>query len=226
MKGKYAKSKVEKIIKIFQETEISYNSPILFYTFKNTFMKKIYVLALLLLVTSCNKPAMDNTPAPTDTPLPPTTNTEVPTPSTPADPNAVVKAGDKVEVHYKGTLEDGTVFDESYTRKEPLPFTVGGGQMIKGFDAAVVGMKVGDKKTVTLAPADAYGERNAESTVMVPKEQLGDTANTVKVGDKLYDQYGRSVTVLEITEKEVKVDTNHELAGKTLIFDIEMMKIN
>lgn len=157
--------------------------------------------------------------------VPPTTQTTE-TPSTPADPNAVAKAGDKVEVHYKGTLEDGTVFDESYTNNQPLPFTVGAGQMIKGFDAAVVGMKVGDKKTVTLPPAEAYGERVAESTLMIPKEQLGESANTVKVGDKLYDQYGRSVTILEITDKEVKVDTNHELAGKTLIFDIEMMKIN
>lgn len=135
------------------------------------------------------------------------------------------KAGDTVEVHYKGTLEDGTVFDESYGRGQPISFTVWGGQMIAGFDAAVVGMKVGDKKTVTLTPDMAYGEYSPEAVVAVPKEQIGETEG-LEVGGELYDPNGRPVKIVEITDTEIKVDVNHPLAGKTLIFEIEMMKIN
>ena len=90
---------------------------------------------------------------------------------------SVVSSGSKVEVNYNWTLEDGTKFDSSYDRGQTLPFTVWAGQMISWFDKAVVGMKVWDKKTVTLAPKDAYGEYDSTKTQIVPKASLQSFAN-------------------------------------------------
>jgi FKBP-type peptidyl-prolyl cis-trans isomerase 2 len=137
-----------------------------------------------------------------------------------------VKNGDVVKVHYTGKLESGEVFDSSEGR-EPLEFTVGKGEMIKGFDAAVVGMKVEEKKTVTLEPGEAYGEPKEELVQFVSKERFGEQG--VKKGDKItaYTSYGQPVvgTILEVTDEGAKVDFNHELAGKRLIFDIELVNI-
>ena len=133
------------------------------------------------------------------------------------------KEGDNVQVHYTGTLTDGTQFDSSVGR-EPLQFTVGAGQMIAGFDRAVVGMKVGDKKTVTIPAAEAYGERNEDLLVEYDREEL--PADIVpEVGMKL-NAAGRMVTITEVTETTFTIDSNHELAGKDLIFEIEMVAIN
>lgn len=107
--------------------------------------------------------------------------------------SAVTASGSKVEVNYKGTLEDGTQFDSSYDRKETLPFTVGAGQMIPGFDKAVLGMKVGDKKTVTLEPIDAYGEYDETAIQVVPKDNLKEFKKAgfnLEVGEELPTQFG------------------------------------
>ncbi|MFA5917309.1 MAG: FKBP-type peptidyl-prolyl cis-trans isomerase [Candidatus Gracilibacteria bacterium] len=116
---------------------------------------------------------------------------------------SVVSSGSKVEVNYNGTLEDGTKFDSSYDRGQTLPFTVGAGQMISGFDKAVVGMKVGDKKTVTLAPKDAYGEYDSTKTQVVPKASLQSFANAgykLVKGEKIPTQMGE-LTIINSTDE-------------------------
>ncbi len=136
--------------------------------------------------------------------------------------------GNKVKVHYTGTLTDETIFDSSRER-EPLEFTVGAGQMIAGFDAAVVGMKVGDNKKVTIPANEAYGPKSEEAMIKVPKTQLPQGMEP-QVGMQLEatQQDGRSqvLVVAEVLEDEVVLDANHPLAGKDLIFDIEMVEIN
>ncbi len=136
----------------------------------------------------------------------------------------VVEKGDLIKVDYKGTLENGTMFDSSEGR-EPLEFTAGAGQMIKGFDSAVIGMKIGEEKTVTLKPSEAYGERNPEAIVSIPKQQLIDAGiNNPEVGMKIFAS-GRPVTITEVNDENVTLDFNPELAGKTLIFWIKIVDI-
>ena len=139
-----------------------------------------------------------------------------------------VKNGDVVKVHYTGKVQDGEQFDSS-VGKEPLEFTVGAGQMIKGFDTGVVGMKVGDQKVVVISAEEGYGERSEEAMIEFPKENVPVEMN-LEVGLSLtqQDQEGRPfpVTVTEIREDAVMLDANHFLAGKTLVFDIEMVEVN
>ncbi|HRX63585.1 MAG TPA: peptidylprolyl isomerase [Candidatus Absconditabacterales bacterium] len=149
-----------------------------------------------------------------------------------------VKKGDTVEVHYIGRLEDGTVFDTSIVEvakscdkynearnyDEGLNFLVGAGQMIPGFDRGVEGMKIGQTKTIEIAPSDAYGERDKEKVVVVEKDKLN-LPGQYDQGDILYAPNGQTVRVLKVTEKEVHLDSNHELAGKSLIFDITVKEI-
>lgn len=135
-----------------------------------------------------------------------------------------VRDGDRVKVHYTGRHEDGTVFDSS-EGKEPLEFQVGGGQIIDGVNNAVIGMAVGDKKTVSIAPAEGYGEHDDGLVTEVPKEMMPDGA---KVGDQLQAQgEGQEfvVWITEIGKEAVTVDANHPLAGDTLVFDIELVEI-
>jgi peptidylprolyl isomerase len=135
-----------------------------------------------------------------------------------------IKNGDTISVNYKGTLEGGEVFDSS-EGNPPLKFTVGAGQLIKGFDDAVVGMKKGDKKKVTIAPENAYGERRDDHVVDFPKANIPeDMEMTVGTVVQLSDESGRAfpAVVTEINDDMVKMDVNHPLAGKTLIFDIEI----
>ena len=133
----------------------------------------------------------------------------------------VVAIGDHVSVDYTGKLQDGTVFDSS-AGKAPLGFDAGGGQMIKGFDAAVIGMRVGDNKTVTLPPEDAYGAPNPNLIVNIP---IKNVPNGTKIGDHLYSAGGQSVLVTAVTNETVTVDANHPLAGKTLVFDIKIVNV-
>lgn len=138
-----------------------------------------------------------------------------------------VKNGDVVKVHYTGKLTNGEQFDSSIGR-EPLEFTVGAGQMIKGFDAALPGMIVGDKKTIQIAAADAYGERSDEAIIPFPLENVpADMKLEPGMMLTLSNQYGQPfpVTVIEVTEATVMLDANHMLAGKELVFDIELMEI-
>lgn len=137
------------------------------------------------------------------------------------------KNGDKVKVHYTGKLTSGEQFDSSAGRA-PLEFTVGAGQMIKGFDAAIPGMSVGDKKTVNIPAADAYGERSPEAIIQFPKENVpADMVLEPGMPLTLSNQYGQPVpvVVVEILEDVIVLDANHHLAGEELIFDIELVEI-
>lgn len=137
------------------------------------------------------------------------------------------QSGDKVKVHYHGTLRSGETFDSSQGR-EPLEFTVGSGQVIKGFDEGVKGMQVGDKKKVEIPVQDAYGEKSKEMIFEFPKSQFPADMNP-EVGAQLMmsDGSGQSfpVTITEIKEDSVLLDANHPLAGQDLIFDIELVEI-
>lgn len=137
------------------------------------------------------------------------------------------KEGDSVKVHYTGKLKDGRIFDSSQNR-EPLEFILGAGQMIPDFEKAIVGMKKKEKKTITIPAYKAYGVVDESKIFDVKKAQLPpELLQTIKVGDKLNMQtnFGQTVvvTVLEVGEDTVAVDANHSLAGKDLIFDIEVL---
>lgn len=139
-----------------------------------------------------------------------------------------VKDNDKVSVHYTGTLDNGDVFDSSKDR-EPLSFTVGQGQMIPGFENAVKGMALNEKKSVTIPPSEAYGELRPEMIQKISKTQLPPDLNP-SVGQQLASQLPSGeqiiVTVKEIDESDITIDANHPLAGKELTFEIEVVEIN
>jgi len=144
--------------------------------------------------------------------------------------------GDTVGVYYIGKLANGKLFDTNVkeeAQKAGLPlrdsyplltFTVGAGQMIPGFDAGVLGMKEGEEKTVTLPPAQAYGEKNPEAVITVPLANIGNSTS-IKAGALLYAQNGATGKVVEVDATDAKVDFNHELAGETLVFTIRMVNI-
>jgi FKBP-type peptidyl-prolyl cis-trans isomerase 2 len=135
--------------------------------------------------------------------------------------------GDKVKVHYHGTLKSGEIFDSSNGR-DPLEFTVGSGQVIKGFDEGVKGMKVGDKKKVEIGVEDAYGEKSQDMIIEFPKEQFPSDMSP-EVGQQLMMSNGSGqsfpVSIIEVREESVILDANHPLAGQDLIFDIELVEI-
>lgn len=141
---------------------------------------------------------------------------------------SVAKKGDQVQVHYTGRLEDGTVFDSSVDR-EPLAFELGAGMMIAGFDAAVAGMQVGEKKTAEIASTEAYGAHNEEMVVNVPRTQLPEDMEP-QVGQQLGMQQPNGqqipVVVTKVEEESIEIDANHPLAGKDLVFDLELVSIN
>ncbi|KMY66301.1 peptidylprolyl isomerase [Desulfocarbo indianensis] len=134
------------------------------------------------------------------------------------------KQGDKVQIHYTGKFPDGTVFDSSQGG-QPLEFTAGGADLIPGVSQAVVGMAPGETKTVEIAPADGYGQRQEGMEQKVAREML---PPQVKEGDPLQAQAGDQTIVVwvkELGEQEAVLDANHPLAGKTLVFDLEMVSI-
>ena len=137
-----------------------------------------------------------------------------------------VQSGDSIRVHYIGTLADGSEFDSSRGR-DPLAFTAGAGQVVQGFDEAVMGMEVGETKTVTIPAAKAYGEVDPERQLVVGRDQMPD--GEVKVGDQL--QVGLAdggfvvVTVAEVNDESVTLDANHQLAGEDLTFEITLDSI-
>jgi FKBP-type peptidyl-prolyl cis-trans isomerase 2 len=139
-----------------------------------------------------------------------------------------VKNGDTVRVHYTGKLTTGELFDSSEGR-EPLEFEVGAGMMIKGFDVAVVGMALGDKKTVNIVPEEAYGERNDQMIIDFPRSNFPDDM-TPEIGMQLMmnNNAGQQfpVTIVDVREDVVVLDANHQLAGKELVFDIEIVGID
>lgn len=140
---------------------------------------------------------------------------------------AQVKSGDKVKVHYHGKLTSGETFDSSAGR-EPLEFEVGGGMVIKGFDDGVTGMTVGEKKTINIPFNEAYGPVNPEMIIDMPKERFpADMELEVGMPLMMSDQEGHQfqVAITEIKETSVMLDANHPLAGKDLIFDLELVEI-
>lgn len=135
--------------------------------------------------------------------------------------------GDTVHVHYAGRLEDGTVFDSSEGR-DPIEFTLGAGQVIPGFEKAVIGMAEGETATARIPPEEAYGPQSQELVLRVERSQFPEGV-TPQVGQRfqMQTQDGNTVrvTVTEEHEDTVEIDANHPLAGKALTFDVELVKI-
>lgn len=139
-----------------------------------------------------------------------------------------VQNGDTVNVHYHGTLADGTIFDSSKER-EPLQFTAGSGQVIKGFDDAVLGMHVGEKKTVNIPVDQAYGHRSEDMMMEYPKSDFPADMQPVEgmqlnMGDNQGNVF--PVVIVEVKDDVVVLDANHPLAGKDLTFELELVSIN
>lgn len=135
-----------------------------------------------------------------------------------------VKNGDTVKVHYTGTLADGTVFDSSLER-EPLEFTLGEGQLIPGFEKTVLGMSAGELRTVTIPAEEAYGPYREEMVLEVPRTQLPadmqpQVGMQLQIGEEQGD--GMLVQIATVTDAHITLDANHPLAGKDLIFSIEL----
>ena len=177
---------------------------------KTTLVLSFLILSLLIIpLSGCTKEKFEQTANEDDT------------------EEIIVEAGDYIKVHYTGSLDDGSVFDSSVGR-EPLEFTAGAGQMIKGFDAAVIGMKVGEVKTVTIPAEDAYGLHDKELILTFSKDELPEGMDP-KVGDQipLTGTGGRimNAPVIDVTETSIIVDANHRLAGKDLTFEIELVEL-
>jgi FKBP-type peptidyl-prolyl cis-trans isomerase 2 len=142
----------------------------------------------------------------------------------------MVKSGTKVKVHYKGTLDDGEQFDSSYDRDEPIEFVAGGGQMIAGFDAAVLEMgEVGEVREVHIEAADAYGEYREDFIEEVPLEYIPN-AEQLPVGEYIIvpgedGNYSR-ILVEKVEDGKATFNHNHPLAGKALNFKIELVEID
>lgn len=140
---------------------------------------------------------------------------------------AAAKVGDTVSIHYTGKLDDGSVFDSSLER-EPLKFSIGGQQVIPGFEQAVIGMNPGDSKTETIVCDQAYGPRHEDMVVTVLREQIPSEFD-LEVGQQLQirNPEGQVIPVMvsEIIEDQVTLDGNHPLAGEDLTFEIELVSI-
>lgn len=176
-------------------------------------------LALTLVLAACGGADATDTTADPDGDTTETTATEA-TPSGGA--GLIAQDGDVVEVHYVGTLDDGSQFDSSRDRGTPFSFTVGTGEVISGFDEAVRGSEVGDVNTVRMEAEDAYGEWSEDNVIEVP---FNPEQDDVAVGDEVFLTNGQPATVLEITEDTVTLDANHPLAGEALTFEIEILAI-
>jgi len=141
---------------------------------------------------------------------------------------STVENGQKVSVHYVGTLDDGTEFDSSHSRGEPIMFEVGSGQLIAGFDSSIVGMAVGETKEITLGPTEAYGEANPELLQSFPQASFPPDFN-FEVGEVVQgqNQAGQPVfaKIDSVGDEDVVLDLNHPMAGKTLNFAIELVSI-
>lgn len=142
---------------------------------------------------------------------------------------ATAQNGNTVKVHYTGKLHDGTVFDSSKQRNEPLEFTLGQGNMIAGFEKAVLGMEVGQSKVADIPANEAYGSKTDEMIIEVPRKDVPANINP-EVGQQLAIKQtdGRTVpvTVTDVSDESITLDGNHPLAGKDLIFEIELVEIN
>jgi FKBP-type peptidyl-prolyl cis-trans isomerase SlpA len=132
-----------------------------------------------------------------------------------------------VTVNYTGKLEDGSIFDSSLNEgRQPLNATLGQGQLIKGFEEGLIDMEVGDKKTVEIEPDMAYGQYNEAMIQVVPKEQVPEGVMVDNMLQANTPMGPINFRVLEVNEENVKLDGNHPLAGKKLIFDLEVLEVN
>lgn len=139
----------------------------------------------------------------------------------------IVKEGDTILVHYNWTFEDGEKFDNSYDRWSPLEFVVGAGTMIEGFDEWVRGMKIGEKKSITLTPEKAYWPREEWKVDQIPRSDLAELEKewyTLAEWMILWTGFG-NFEILEVNDDFVTIDLNHQMAGKTLNFDLELVEI-
>ncbi len=138
------------------------------------------------------------------------------------------KDGDTVKVHYTGKLENGTVFDTS-TDRQPLELTLGSGKIIPGFEKGITGMGVGDTKTITVLPEEAYGPSRKELIVDIKKTDLPEDI-TPAIGKELQVQQKDGnpieITITDMDEDTVTLDANHPLAGNTLVFEVELVEIS
>jgi FKBP-type peptidyl-prolyl cis-trans isomerase 2 len=140
----------------------------------------------------------------------------------------IVKKGDTVKVEYIGSLEDGTVFDSSEKHEAPLEFIVGSGQIIPGFEEAVVGMKVGEEKQITLEPEEAYGDYNPDLVKKIPKDcfpEDQDVQQGMIYMMNIPDGRQVPVKITDVEEDAITIDLNPPLAGRTLIFKIKIVAI-
>lgn len=133
---------------------------------------------------------------------------------------AAATTGDYVEIHYTGTLDDGSVFDSSRER-EPLNFVIGTGKVVAGFEEAVTGLSEGEKRTQRIEPAKAYGEWSENMTARVP---VANAPQGLEAGSMVQLQNGMPAKVMEVDKDFVTIDANHPLAGKNLTFDVELVK--
>ena len=139
-----------------------------------------------------------------------------------------IKNGDNVKVHYTGKLNDGTVFDSSEGR-DPLAFTMGKGMMIPGFEKGVMGMALNEEKTITIPPAEAYGDVRQEMIAEVPNSQLPEGLKPeagMELMSQTPDGHQLVVRVMEVKDDSIVIDANHQLAGKELTFDIKVVEIS
>lgn len=136
----------------------------------------------------------------------------------------VAKDGESVEVHYTGTLEDGTEFDSSRSRGMPLNFVLGSGSVVPGFEKAVRGMAIDERKKAVLVPEEAYGLRTDELVITIPRDRAPSDMK-LEAGQKVPLTNGAVATVVEASDSEIKLDANHELAGKTLTFELQLVGI-
>lgn len=137
------------------------------------------------------------------------------------------KTGDTIMLHYIGRYKDGEIFDSSMER-EPIPVEIGAGEIIKGLEKAVVGMQAGEKKTVTVKPEEGYGNYNENLLVEMPKKRIPENISPEKgMMLQFADKKGLTLQVVvdEVLDKSIRLDANHPLAGKILVFDIEVVKV-
>lgn len=138
-----------------------------------------------------------------------------------------IEKGSKIKVEYEGKFESGEVFDSSSAHGKPLEFTAGAGMVVPGFDSAVMGLEVGEEKTVTLKPEEAYGMPDERAIQKVPKDKFPAEAKVgMMIGVPLPNGQQIPAKITEITDDEVTIDMNHPMAGKTLVFWIKVVSID